>query len=85
METAIDFAGRNPVSTVHRKRRIGATVVVALYSLMLLAAPMIVRYSAEANVPVIVASTAGVVDGLHCSDTPKLEQSCRTDNSDALR
>lgn len=60
-----------------RKRALGARFVALIYLLMVLAAPMIVRYGADLNPPAVVASTLRTDAAPRCASAPEFGLACK--------
>lgn len=59
------------------RRAFGATLVACLYVLMVLGAPLIVRYGSDHDVPIVAAAAASrTVHAQRCANAPEYGRSC---------
>lgn len=58
------------------RRALGATVVAGLYVLLVLGAPLIVRYGPGQDVPVVAAATPTVSAVPRCATAPEFGRAC---------
>lgn len=85
METSIATESERHSPTERRappRRAIGALVVAGIYALMVLGAPLIVRYGPEPEVSAAVARVAvGEVATPRCAYAPEFARSCTADSA----
>jgi len=75
--TARDAESRFPRPRLPGPRRaLGATVVAALYVLLVLGAPLIIRYGPGPEVPVVAAATPVAATVARCASAPEFGQAC---------
>lgn len=76
--TARDTETRLPAERPAQPRRaFGVTLVACLYVLMVLGAPLIVRYGSDHDVPIVAAAAAsGAAHAQRCASAPEYGRSC---------